>query len=38
MLAVGVCNKNLPELIAGHQFHDLFHAVSIQLVEDVIEE
>ena len=38
MFPIGVCNKDLSELVACHQFHDLLHAVGIELVEDVVEQ
>ena len=38
MLPIGVCNEYLSELVAGHEFHDLLHAVGIELVEDIIEQ
>jgi hypothetical protein len=38
MLPIGVCNEYLSELVACHEFYDLFHAVGIELVEDIVEQ
>ena len=35
---VGVGDKNLSEIIASHQLHNLFHAPGIQLVENIVEQ
>ena len=38
MVAVGVCDENLSELVACNKSHDLLHAVGIELVEDVVKQ
>ena len=38
MIAVGVCNENLAEIVSSHQMHNLFHPIGIQFVKDVIKE
>ena len=38
MLAVGVGNEYLTEAVAGHQAHNLLHPLSIQFVEEVVEQ
>ena len=38
MVAVGVGDKDLPELSAGHQAYDLLHALRIELVEDIVKQ
>ena len=38
MLAVGVCDEYLTEVVAAHQFDYLLHASRIQFVEDVVEQ
>ena len=38
MVAVGVGDEDLAELVAGHQPDNLFNTVGIELVEDVVQE
>jgi hypothetical protein len=38
MVSVGVGNKYLPEIVACHEIHNLFHALGIQFVEDIIQQ
>lgn len=38
MVAVGVCDEYLSELVASNQFHDLLHAIGIELVEDIVKQ
>ena len=38
MVAVGVGNEYLSELVTGHQADDLLHAFGVQFVEDVVEQ
>ena len=38
MLTVGIGDEYLPEVVTGNKPHNLFHALCIQLVEDVIEQ
>ena len=38
MLAVGVGDEDLTELLASDELHDLFDAAGIELVEDVVEQ
>ena len=36
VLAVGVGNENLPELVALNHLHNAFHAFAIQPVKNII--
>ena len=38
MVAVGVGNEYLSELVTGHQADNLLHAFGVQFVEDVVEQ
>ena len=38
ILPVCVGNEYLPEMIRRNQFHDLFYALGIELVENIIEQ
>ena len=38
MLSIGVGNEDLSKCIACHEADDLFHALGIKFVEDVIEQ
>ena len=36
MLPIRIGNENLPELIALYHFHDSFHPLAVETVEDVV--
>jgi hypothetical protein len=38
MITIGVSNENLSELVARHKSYNLFHPLSIEFVEDIIEQ
>jgi hypothetical protein len=38
MLSVGVCNKDLSEVVACYQTDNLFYPLGIQFVEDVVKQ
>ena len=38
MLTIGIGDEDLSEVVACHQSDDLFHALSVELVKNVIEQ
>jgi hypothetical protein len=38
MVTIGVCDKDLSELIACHQIHYLLNSSGIEFVEDIVEQ
>ena len=38
VLAVGVGNENLPEIIALYHLDNPFHPLAVQAIEDIIKE
>ena len=38
MVAVSVGNKDLSEIVASNQIHNMLHALGIQFVEDIIQQ
>ena len=38
MITVGVGNKDLSETLSPHKLHNLFNAVGIKFVEDIVEK
>lgn len=36
MLSIGVCDEDLPKGITGYYIYDLFYALCVQFVENVV--
>ena len=38
MVAIGIGDEYLSEVVAGHQTYNLLHTLGVELVEDVVEQ